>query len=316
MLQGGHYICRVNFPSYLQPGDLVGICAPARKVSREDTAEGIALIQSKGYRTLESPGLYGAYHQFSGTDHQRREDLQYLLDHPEVKAIISVRGGYGCGRIVDSLDWDQFKKHPKWLIGFSDLTVLFNKLRQLNYAAIHSPMLFNFSQEKLYRPAAEHLFELLRGDLKAMVLPADLTVHALNRTGTAEGILCGGNLSIIYSQAGTLTDIDTRDTILFLEDLDEYLYHIDRMMMQLLRSGKLSHIRGLIVGGMNDMKDNAVPFGETAEQIIRRICEPFDFPVWFGFPAGHIPVNHPIILGAKVRMEVRTALKLEYVPST
>jgi muramoyltetrapeptide carboxypeptidase len=301
------------FPPFLKPGDTIGICAPARKVSREETKDGIAFLQSNGFNTLESPNLYGEFHQFSGTDHERRADLQYMLDHPGVKAIISARGGYGCVRLVDGLDWNKFLQDPKWLIGFSDVTVLHAQLMQLGVAAIHGPMLFNFSKEKIYHPAADHLIQLIKGQREPFHLTADHKVHAYNRTGEARGKLVGGNLSIIYSLGGSLNDLVTNDSILFLEDLDEYLYHIDRMMMQLLRSGKIAKLRGLIVGGMNDMKDNAVPFGETAEQIIRRICEPFSFPVWFGFPAGHIPENHPLLFGAEVHMMVNDTLTLNYV---
>lgn len=303
----------MNFPPFLQPGDTIGICAPARKVSREETADGIALLRSKGFQVIEAPNLYGAYHQFSGTDHERRQDFQFLLDHPEVKAIISARGGYGCVRIVDGLDWEKFRQHPKWIIGFSDLTVIHNALRNLQIPGIHGPMLFNLHADKIYAPAADHLFEILGGTLRPFLVKGNLKVHALNRTGNAEGVLIGGNLSILYSQAGSASDIDTKNCILFLEDLDEFLYHIDRMMIQLLRSGKLAGLKGLIVGGMSDMKDNAVPFGESAEQIIRRVCEPFDFPIWFGFPAGHISENHPLVLGSNVRMSVSDSLLLEYV---
>jgi muramoyltetrapeptide carboxypeptidase len=301
------------FPPFLKPGDTVGICAPARKVSREETKDGIAFLQSNGFNTLESPNLYGEFHQFSGTDHERRADLQYLLDHPGVKAIISARGGYGCVRLIDGLDWSKFLLDPKWLIGFSDVTVLHTQLMKLGVAAIHGPMLFNFSKEKIYRPAADHLMQLIKGQTESFHLQADHKIHAYNRTGEAQGKLVGGNLSIIYSLGGSMNDLITDDCILFLEDLDEYLYHIDRMMMQLLRSGKIAKLRGLIVGGMSDMKDNAVPFGETAEQIIRRICEPFSFPVWFGFPAGHIPENNPLLFGAEVHMMVNDTLTLNYV---
>lgn len=306
----------MNLPPFLKPGDTIGICAPARKVSPEETADGIAMLKSHGYKVIESPNLYGAFHQFSGTDDQRRSDIQFMLDHPEVKAFISARGGYGCVRIIDGLDWTQFKKHPKWLIGFSDLTVFHNHIYNIGFASIHGPMLFNLSKERLYPPAASHLFGLLNGKLDPFQLQANEKFRSLNRQGAAKGRLTGGNLSILYSQSGSVSDTDTRDSILFLEDLDEYLYHIDRMMMQLKRNGKLDRIKGLIVGGMNDMKDNAVPFGETAEQIIRRICEPYDFPVWFGFPAGHIPENHPLILGAEVKLEIGEELKLEYVQTS
>jgi muramoyltetrapeptide carboxypeptidase len=301
-------------PPSLHPGDTIGVCAPARKVSREDVAGGIELLQSWGYKVLEAPNLYGAYHQFSGTDHERRQDLQFLLDHPEVKAIISARGGYGSVRLIDQLSWDEFSRNPKWIIGFSDITVFHNHLhRHYRIPTLHAPMLFNLSGEKLYMPAATRLKEILEGDFKPVKGVADQKIHSLNINGEASGVLVGGNLSLLYALSGSDSDIETNGKILFLEDLDEYLYHIDRMMMQLLRSGKLNSLKGLIVGGMNDMKDNAVPFGETAEQIIRRFCEPFDFPLWFGFPAGHIPENLPFILGTEVKMSVGNHLSLSYV---
>lgn len=306
----------MNWPPVLRPGDTIGVCAPARKVSREDIAGGIELFKSWGYKVIETPHLYGSYHQFSGTDHERREDLQFLLDHSEVKAIISARGGYGSVRIIDQLNWDHFKRNPKWIIGFSDITVLHSHLHSnFEIPSLHAPMLFNLSGEKLYQPAATRLKEILAGDLKPIKNTAEQKIHSLNINGEASGVITGGNLSLLYALSGSPSDIDTRGKILFIEDLDEYLYHIDRMMMQLQRSGKLHQLKGLVVGSMSDMKDNAVPFGETAEQIIRRFCEPFDFPVWFGFPSGHIPENLPLILGTEVKISVGNQLSLTYVHS-
>lgn len=304
----------MRIPPFLQPGDTIGVCAPARKVSREEISGGLSLLKSWGYKVLETPNLYGSCHQFSGTEQERREDLQSLVNVPRVKAIISARGGYGCLQIIDDLDWNSLNQNPKWIIGFSDITVFHSHLnRHSNLATLHAPMLFNLSGDKLFLPAANRLRDLLGGKLEEFTLPSDKSVHAFIRSGEAEGELIGGNLSLLYALSGSETDLDTEGKILFLEDLDEYLYHLDRMMMQLLRSGKIRGLKGLIVGGMSDMKDNAIPFGETAEQIIRRICDPFTFPIWFGFPAGHIPENQPIILGTTIKMSVAKTLSFHYV---
>jgi muramoyltetrapeptide carboxypeptidase len=300
-------------PSFLKPGDTIGLCAPARKVSREEMADGIAMLKSQGYEVLEAPNLYSEYHQFSGTEEQRAADFQGFLDNPEVKAIICARGGYGCVRFIDRIDFTEFKKHPKWIIGFSDVTVFHSHvIKHFGIATMHAPMLFNYSKDRINEEAASHFLKMLTGTPIRYQYSTPEDIRKFNRKGSCTGELVGGNLSILYSLAGSESDIDTTGKILFLEDLDEYLYHIDRMMQQLKRSGKIKGLKGLIIGGMNDMRDNTIPYGKTAEEIITEALEGTDFPVCFGFPAGHIPRNLSLIFGTEVTLEVTDEVTLTF----
>lgn len=295
----------MNQPPFLKPGDTIAVCAPARKVTMDEISEGISILKSWGYQIKLSKNLFGEYHQFSGTDEQRASDMQDLLDDPTVKAIMSVRGGYGCMRIIDLLDFTEFRKHPKWMIGFSDLTVFQNHLHtNFNIPSIHGPMLFNFCGSRYNEASTLHLKEALTGAPIRYSIPHEMNYKPLIKRGSSKGILVGGNLSLLYALSGSNSDIDTDGKILFIEDLDEYLYHIDRMMLQLKRSGKLKGLRGLIVGGMNDMRDNTIPFGKTAEEIISNTIAAYNFPVCYGFPAGHIPTNYSLYMGMEVQLEV------------
>lgn len=300
-------------PSFLKPGDVIGICAPARKVSREEMADGIEMLKAQGYEVLEAPNLYGDHHQFSGTEEERAADFQGLLDHPSVKAIICARGGYGCVRFIDRIDFTEFQKHPKWIIGFSDVTVFHSHIvRHYGIATMHAPMLFNYSKDRYNDEVATHFLKILTGAPIRYQYNTAEELQKFNRKGICTGELVGGNLSILYSLAGSVSDIDTNGKILFLEDLDEYLYHIDRMMQQLKRSGKIKGLKGLIIGGMNDMRDNTVPYGKTAEEIIIEALEGTDFPVCFGFPAGHISRNFPLIFGTEVTLAVNNEISLVF----
>lgn len=299
-------------PRFLKPGDIIGIVAPARKISPEELADGIKILEGWGFNVRVGGNIFKEQNQFSGTDDERAADLQMMLDDEQVKAIIGARGGYGTVRIIDQLDFSKFKQHPKWLIGYSDMTVLHNHL-QTNFQtqSIHACMVFNMQPDKFDKDAVESLGKALTG----------VTLHhrfsiannqLLNRNGNAQGILCGGNLSLLYALSGSISDIDTTDKILFIEDLDEYLYHIDRMMMQLKRSGKLHKLTGLIVGGMSDMRDNTIPFGKTAEEIIREHVDEYNFPVCFDFPAGHVKRNLALIMGASVELSVGDSVELKF----
>ncbi|MBW7841028.1 MAG: LD-carboxypeptidase, partial [Chitinophagaceae bacterium] len=248
----------------LSTGDTIALIAPARKVSREEMQPAIKILSDWGYHVKEGAHLYASFHQFAGSDQQRLNDFQNSLDDPAVRAVLFARGGYGTVRLIDQLDFTGFVNFPKWLIGFSDLTVIHSHITyNFKIPTLHAPMAINF-------PAAGN--EALAG-IKSVLSGKPFTIsaasHQANRYGEATGILTGGNLSVLYSMLGSASDVDTRDKILFIEDLDEYLYHIDRMMMAIKRSGKLSGLKGLIIGGMSDMKDNAIPFGFSAEQIIR-----------------------------------------------
>lgn len=292
-------------PSYLKKGDKIGIVACARKISREEMAPAIEILKSWGLEVVFGKNVFNAYNQFSGTDGERAEDLQTMLDDASVKAIISARGGYGTMRIIDKIDFEKFKRSPKWLVGYSDITVLHSHIHTLGIETVHATMPINFHKD------AEAL-ETLRKALFGEKIDYEITAHSLNRKGIAEGEFIGGNLSLLYALTGSVSDIDTTGKILFIEDLDEYLYHIDRMMLNLKRAGKLSGLVGLVVGGMTDMKDNAIPFGKTAEEIILDAVKEYNYPVCFNFPAGHVDKNLALYLGKKAKLEISATTKLSF----
>lgn len=284
-------------PPFLQKGDLVLIIGTARARNRESIQPCIDKLRDWGFRVQAGPHLYEVHHQFAGTDLQRAEDLQWALDHHEAKAIIIAGGGYGSLRIIDSVDFTRFQRSPKWLVGYSDTTVIHSRITELGIAAIHGTMAFQFNKDK---EATESVFALMTGKQQLY----DISLHPLNRAGQARARVVGGNLSLIYALGGSRDDLQTKDCILFIEDLDEQLYHIDRMMLQLKRSGKLDSLAGLVVGGMTEMKDNAVPFGKTAEEIILDAIREHNYPVCFNFPAGHIQRNMALYLGAEAELTV------------
>lgn len=288
-------------PSYLKPGDTIGIVATARKLTWEELEPTIGVLADQGFVVRTGQRMFGSENQFSGSDEDRAADMQRMLDDPDINAILCARGGYGTVRIIDKLDFSEFVKHPKWLCGFSDITVLHAHINQ-NYgiATLHSSMPLSMKGLSADHPQYATLISSVKGELPSY----DFDAHPLNRNGKMEGELVGGNLSVLYSILGSQSDVDTEGKILFLEDLDEYLYHIDRMMMNLKRNGKLNKLKGLIVGGMSDMNDNTIPFGKTAVQIIRDAVEEFDYPMCFNFPAGHIDDNRALILGKKAAVRI------------
>ncbi len=287
-------------PPYLTSGDKIAIVAPARKVSPAEMDAAIRVFRSWGLQVITGPHLFGEYNQFSGTDEQRAADLQMMLDDKEIKAIICARGGYGTVRIIDNLNFSTFEQHPKWIVGYSDITVLHSHIHtQFGIETLHAIMPINFADE-----GNEAAIESLRKALFGEELNYTVEAQTANKTGSISGQLTGGNLSMLYALTGTASDIQTEDKILFIEDLDEYLYHIDRMMMNLKRSNKLSGIKGLIVGGMSKMNDNAIPFGRQAVDIISEYAAALDIPVCFNFPAGHMADNRALILGREVQLNI------------
>ncbi|MCX6296238.1 MAG: LD-carboxypeptidase [Bacteroidetes bacterium] len=284
-------------PPILKKGDKIAIIASARKISMSEVQSAIAILKSWGLEVVLGKNLFNTDNQFSGTDEERAADLQMALDDASVKAVISARGGYGTVRIIDKIDFSKFKKQPKWVIGYSDITVLHSHIHTFGIETLHATMPINFSKN-------EEALETLRKNLFGEKLRYELESHPLNRNGFAEAEIVGGNLSLLYALTGSCSDIDTKGKILFIEDLDEYLYHIDRMMMNLKRSGKLNHLGGLVVGGMMDMKDNPIPFGKTAEEIIKDAVKEYDYPVCFNFPAGHIDRNLALVFGRKMKLDV------------
>lgn len=290
-------------PLSLKKGDKIGIIATARKVSLDDLKVSIDVFKRWGLEVELGKNIFKQDNQFAGTDEQRAEDLQYMLDNPEIKAIIAARGGYGTVRVIDLVDFTNFKNNPKWLVGYSDITALHSHINNnLGIKTIHGVMPLNFPKNTTENEALLTLKKVLFGDRNVY----NVSNHKFNRVGKVEGELVGGNLSVLYSLSGTKYDIDTDNKILVLEDLDEYLYHIDRMLMNLKFSGKLEKLKGLIVGGMNDMNDNQIPFGKSAYEIIRDAVKEYEYPVCFNFPVGHIKENFAIVLGNNVELDVKT----------
>ncbi len=286
-------------PASLKNGDTIGLICTARKIDRSLIEPAIQLFEQQGFRVKIGESVGAEHHQYAGPDELRRRDLQKMLDDPEVKAVISCRGGYGTVRIIDDIHYGNFLEKPKWIIGYSDITAIHSHLNHvMGIGTLHATMPVNFTTNT--NEAVQSLLDVLAGKR----LNYEVSPHPLNRTGIASGELAGGNLSILYSLLGTKTLLHTAGKILFLEDLDEYLYHIDRMMMALKRGGKLQNLAGLIIGGMTDMKDNAVPYGKTAEEIILEHVQEYNYPVCFGFPAGHIDDNRAIKLGAVAQLDV------------
>ncbi|QNF32955.1 LD-carboxypeptidase [Adhaeribacter swui] len=298
------------FPPRLQPGDKIAICALARKITLVEIQSAVDILTSWGLEVVIGESMAGDFHQFAGNDELRLRDLQTMLDNPDIKAIISARGGYGTTRLLDQLNFENFKKSPKWIIGFSDITALLCHVLGLGYASIHSIMPSLFS-----RAGSEAAIESLRKVLFGEPINYQVPAHVFNRPGEAQGPLFGGNISLLNTIIGTASDVDYTGKILFIEEIDEYLYNLDRMLVQLKRSGKLARLAGLIVGHMTDMRDNPVPFGKTAYEIIQEHTAAYSYPVCFDFPTGHEPHNLALVCGAQAQLQVTPAGSfLEYLP--
>lgn len=286
--------------NYLKKGDKVAIVSTARKISEVEIMPAIKKFQEWGLEVVLGKNIYKEYNQFAGTDSERTEDFQQMIDDSSIKAIICARGGYGTVKIIEKLNFDKFILNPKWIVGYSDVTVLHSYLHNINIPSIHAAMPINFPADGSDNESTISLKNTLFGNLHEYNVSNDIN----NTLGTAEGVLVGGNLSILYSLTGTTLEIDTKGKILFIEDLDEYLYHIDRMMMNLRLSGKLNNLAGLIVGGMSDMRDNTIPYGKTAYEIVSEITSDYNYPKLFNFQAGHIQPNLALYFGKNVRIEV------------
>lgn len=294
-------------PPFLKAGDTVAIVCTARKFFPEDAKPAIDLLESWGLKVKLGATIGLDNFQLGGTDYQRVADFQAQLDDEKVKSIWCARGGYGTVRIIDSLDFTTFKKHPKWIMGFSDVTVLHSQLNVERVATLHSIMPFTVPK------APEEVKETLRKALFGETISYTISSKSYDIKGKASGELVGGNLSILYSLLGSKSAISTKDKILFIEDLDEYLYHIDRMMYNLKRNGYFENVKGIIVGGMTDMHDNEIPFGQDAVQIITAISKEYNIPIAFEFPAGHQTDNRTLILGKQVDFEVNEKeVKLQF----
>ncbi|MFO7922923.1 MAG: LD-carboxypeptidase [Bacteroidales bacterium] len=291
-------------PPPLKPGDKTGIISPSGKIGKGFLDNTVKLFKEWGFNVVEGNHVYSAHNQFGGTDRERISDLQYMLDERDIKAVICSRGGYGAVRVIDNIDFSRFIESPKWIVGYSDITVLHSHINgNFRIESIHGPMAAELYRKRKVQASAKSM-QLLKEVLTGSVPEYDLPGHPLSRSGRAEGMLTGGNLSVIYSLLGSPSFPDTDGKILFIEDVGEYLYHIDRMMVALRRSGILGRLAGLLVGGLTGMNDNKVPFGITASEIIAGAVDDYDYPVCFGFPAGHQPENYPLILGREVALSV------------
>jgi muramoyltetrapeptide carboxypeptidase len=288
----------MKIPAYLQKGDTVAIVSTARKNLDDNLKPAIDQLHSWGLEVVigKTNGL--EYHQLAGTDEERAADFQTQMDDPNIKAIWCIRGGYGTVRMIDLLDFSRFKENPKWIVGFSDVTVLHSYLNRINIASIHAAMPITIA-----RASAESI-ETLRKALFGESLDYKLDFDPANKLGSTKGEVVGGNLSILYSMMGSNAQIDCKGKILFIEDLDEYLYHIDRMMMSLKRCGCFDGLHGLVVGSMTKMKDNDIPWGKNANEIIQDVTKDYSFPVLYNFPVGHFRDNRALILGKQATLEV------------
>ena len=287
-------------PPYLRKGDKIAITCPAKKLPGTiDTA--VNLLESWGLEVVLGQTVTSSHFQYAGTDALRRADLQGFLDDDSIKAIIAARGGYGTIRIIDDLNFEHFLKHPKWIVGFSDITVLHSHVHTVcGVQSIHGQMPLNVPDGT--KPSLESLRKALFGEeLRYSVPPS-----APNRGGEVQGMIIGGNLTLLVMMAGSASEMDYEGKILFIEDVGEYLYSLDRMMWSLKRAGKLAKLRGLVVGGFTGLKDNDEPFGSGIEEIIMEKVQEYNYPVCFNFPAGHISDNHSLIFGKNVTLKVNS----------
>lgn len=289
-------------PPYLQVGDSIAIAASARFVTKEDLIEPINILKEFGFNVIMHENLFEINNQLAGTDENRALVLNEYLKNDNVKAILFARGGYGSTRMIDLVDWSLLTKNPKWLAGFSDVTAILNHVDKLGISSIHSIMPLLFTKENA-KESIISLIEILKGKKNIISAPK----HILNVIGECKGELIGGNLSLLVHIIGTESEPDWKAKILFLEDLDEYLYHVDRMMIQLKRAGVLAQLKGIVVGYMSDMKDNATPWGKNAYEIIAEHCAELGIPLAFGLPVGHEIPNLALKIGGVYKLSVEAS---------
>lgn len=292
----------MKIPPYLKKGDTIGIVAPAGFMPIEKMQSCIETLDAWGYNVVLGETTHSnSSNYFSGTDDERLADLQAMMDDKKIAAILCARGGYGMSRIIDDLSFKKFKKHPKWIIGYSDITVLHSHLHtNYNIASLHAPMAAAFNDGVNDNPYIQSIRKALEGEPAEYEAPS----HEFNKAGSAEGELVGGNLSLLAHLIGTDSDIKTKNKILFLEDIGEYLYSIDRMLLQLKRAGKLDKLAGLIIGKFTDNKDTERPFGKSVYEIIYEQVKEYDFPICFDFPVSHEKENYALKVGVEYELEV------------
>jgi muramoyltetrapeptide carboxypeptidase len=291
-----------KIPPYLQKGDTIGIVAPSGFMPIEKMQACINTFDAWGYNVeLGKTTHSDSQNYFSGTDEERLSDLQQMLDDKKIKAVFCARGGYGMSRIIDNINFKKFKKHPKWVIGYSDITVFHAHIySKYKIAGLHAPMASAFNDGEFTNPYIQSLKNAMEG------VPAfyECAGHTFNKPGDAKGELVGGNLSLLAHLAGTRSQINTKNKILFLEDVGEYLYNIDRMFIQLKRSGIFKKLAGIIIGGFTDNKDTERPFGKTVYEIIHDHVKEYNYPICFGFPVSHEKENYALKIGGKYKLIV------------
>lgn len=307
---------KMIFPKSLSKGDKIAVISPAGAVEASQLEKGIEMIKSKGYEPVLGEHLYTKFsngYNYAGTEQERIKDINQALNDDEIAAIWASRGGYGCQHLIQDLDLKNFTKNPKWYIGYSDNTVIQSYLLKKGFASIHGQTIKTSSFG-----VTEESYELIFDILKGKTPKYSLTSHQFNKQGNIEGELVGGNLALIYALLGTKYSFDFKDKILFIEDIGENFYALDRMIMSLELAGVFNKISGLIVGGMTNMGDEKEnkqyeeSFDEFAYQLISDRISKYNFPVVFGFPNGHIKDNRPLIIGGNVKMKVEDKVKVEF----
>ncbi len=288
-------------PPYLKPGDTIGIVCPAGFMPFEKAQTCIETLATWGFKVVVGKTLGNQFNYFSGTDKERLKDLQQMMDDKNIDAILCGRGGYGTGRIIDQLEFSKFLKRPKWIIGFSDITVLHcHLLSNFKIASLHAPMAAAFNDGQFKNQYIQSLHDALIGKKANYQTEGNI----LDQYGSEKGILVGGNLSLLVNAIGTSSDIKTKNKILFIEEIGEYIYSVDRMMYQLKRSGKLDNLKGLIIGRFSGMKDTTVPFGQTVDEAIKELVKDYDYPICFRFPVSHDKENYALKVGIKYKLKV------------
>jgi len=295
----------ITIPPYLKPGDAIGILCPSGYMPYEKASTAIKTLTEWGFNIVIGKTLGHQFNYFSGTDEERLIDLQQLMDDENIKGIFCARGGYGVGRIIDKISFKKFRKNPKWIIGFSDITVMQSHLfSKYKIASLHAPMAAAFNDGENKNQYIQSLHDVLIGRKANYISTGD----DFNKKGKTSGVLAGGNLSLLAHLTGTSSALKTKNKILFIEDVGEYIYNIDRMMHQLKRSGKLDNLKALIVGKFTDGKDTSIPFGQSVNEVIRDVVKEYDYPVCFNFPVSHDRENYALKIGIEYELSVSSTM--------
>lgn len=297
----------MTMPPYLKTGDTIGVVCPSGAMPAENFQTCVNVLQEWGFKVRMGSTPGSQHHYFSGTDEQRLNDLQEMLDDASVNAILCARGGYGLSRIIDDIDFKRFEKDPKWIVGFSDITVLHAHIfKQYKIATLHAPMAAAFNDGQYNNEYVLSLKKALFGERADYIARP----HDKNREGNAKGRLVGGNLAMVAHLVGSSSSFPTRNKILFLEDVGEYLYNIDRMMIQLKRAGMLDELAGMVFGGFTDLKDTTTPFGQDVYEILHHHVKDYDYPVCYDFPVSHEKENYALKIGARYKLSVGSTVRL------